>query len=129
MSFQSWGTHCNGERKFYGYQEEVPGPLCDEPLTLCGSFLHKDQFFKNDKDSGSWKELNPENETIRWCQNFGMKCGWIKEQRTLYWVSFLLIILALFCLNMAFDQTRRAAKKFPCYTRKRWGKWVVTLKD
>lgn len=98
-------------------------PFYDEPLILSGCFLYKDYFWKNDKEKlRKLERLNPENETMRWCQYLGIKLGQIEEQRTLHWVFFLLIILASFCINIALDQSKMAAKEVSLLHREKMRK-------
>lgn len=112
MSFQSQGTRGNGERRLYGVKKRSWGPLHEEPFILSGCFLYKNQFKKITKrNSGSWKRLNPENETAGGCQYLRMKFGQIEEQRTLHWVPFLLLILASFSFKYRFGSVQNSSSK------------------
>lgn len=88
------------------------GPLHEEPFILSGCFLYKNQFLKRitKRNSGSWKGLNPENETTGECQYLRMKFGQIEEQRTLYYVPFLLLILASFSFKYRFGSAQNGSK-------------------
>lgn len=123
-SFQSRDSRGNGERKLCGCPEEVPGSSLWEAFYPQWMLpLQKSMFLKKitERNSGSWKRRNPENEKLEDASFLECNLARLKNKEPYTECPFFFWFWHHFPLNTGLDRPKTAAKAISLSLRERTG--------